>query len=164
MTRKSGIFCKNTLLKNTLRNKYTFGKYTFRKYTFRNTLLEIHFWKIHFWKIHFTLYAWLGLGPVDWVIRVLPEEIQKKIDFVFSFFFYLRDRYWDICKNSVWGLVEWVGDQLTGWGGCFQKPNSKINGPFFIFFIWGTDTEISEEKKAFGDQLTGWGGSSHKQS
>ena len=35
------------------------------------------------------------------------------------------DQYRDICKYGVWGPVEWVGDQLTGWGGSSQKPNSK---------------------------------------
>ena len=24
-------------------------------------------------------------------------------------------------KNGVWGPVEWVGDQLTGWGGSFPE-------------------------------------------
>ena len=38
-------------------------------------------------------------------------------------------------KNGVLGPVEWVGDQLTGWGGATQNQNSKINAPrFFNFF------------------------------
>ena len=44
-------------------------------------------------------------------------------------------------KNGVWGPVEWVGDQLTGWGGSSQKQNSKINGLCFLnFLIWATFT------------------------
>ena len=59
--------------------------------------------------------------------------------------------------NSVWGPVEWVGDQLTGWGGSSQKQNLKINGHFFfIFSILATDTEISV-RNTFGDQLNGLG-------
>ena len=31
-------------------------------------------------------------------------------------------------KNSFWGPVEWVGDQLTGWGvGCTKNPKSFQN-------------------------------------
>ena len=67
-------------------------------------------------------------------------------------------------KNSVWGPVEWVGDQLNGWGGSYQKQNSKkIHLVFWIFLIWATVTEISVKNGVWGpvewlgDQLTGWG-------
>ena len=42
-------------------------------------------------------------------------------------------------KNGVWGPVEWVGDQLTGWGGSSQKPNLKINAPCFLKFFYLSD-------------------------
>ena len=36
----------------------------------------------------------------------------------------------------VWGPVEWVRDQLTGWGGSSQKQNSKkMHLVFRIFWI-----------------------------
>ena len=38
-------------------------------------------------------------------------------------------------KNGVWGPVEWVGDQLTGWGGPPRTKNSKINGLCFLKFF-----------------------------
>ena len=72
--------------------------------------------------------------------------------------------------STVWGPVEWVGDQLTGWGGSSQKPNLKINAPCLLKFfdlsdqyrdickngVWGPVEWVR-------DQLTGWGGSSQKQ-
>ena len=38
-------------------------------------------------------------------------------------------------KNGVWGPVEWVGDQLTGWGGSTRNQNLKINGLCFLNFF-----------------------------
>ena len=38
-------------------------------------------------------------------------------------------------KNGIWGPVEWVGDQLTGWGGSSQKQNSKIKPLCFSKFF-----------------------------
>ena len=38
-------------------------------------------------------------------------------------------------KNGVWGPVEWVEDQLTGWGGATLNQNSKINGLSFQNFF-----------------------------
>ena len=36
-----------------------------------------------------------------------------------------------------WGPVEFVGDQLTGWGESFQKQNSKKKMDFvFLFFLF----------------------------
>ena len=34
-------------------------------------------------------------------------------------------------KNGVWGPVEWVGDQLTGWGG---PPGTKIRKEMHFVF------------------------------
>ena len=42
-------------------------------------------------------------------------------------------------KNGVWGPVEWVGDQLTGWGGATLNLNSKINAPRFLKFFDSSD-------------------------
>ena len=39
------------------------------------------------------------------------------------YFFYLSDHTEISEKNSLWGPVEWVGDQLTGWKGSSQKQN-----------------------------------------
>ena len=38
-----------------------------------------------------------------------------------------------------WGPVEFVGDQLTGWGESFQKQNSKKKMDFFLFFFYLSD-------------------------
>ena len=38
-------------------------------------------------------------------------------------------------KNGVWGPVEWVGDQLDGWGGSYKKQNLKKNAPRFLTFL-----------------------------
>ena len=35
-------------------------------------------------------------------------------------------------KNGVWGPVEWVGDQLTGWGGVHPEP--KFENKWTLFF------------------------------
>ena len=76
----------------------------------------------------------------------------------------------NLSRNGVWGPVEWVGDQLTGWGGSSQKQNSKIKPLCFLKFfdlshryrdicknsVWGPVEWV-------GDQLNGWGWSSQKQ-
>ena len=68
----------------------------------------------------------MGWGPIDWVRKVLREATFKNkwiLFFEFFIFFYFSDRYWDICKKHFWGPVEWVWDQLTGWGKSCQKQN-----------------------------------------
>ena len=56
-----------------------------------------------------------GLGPFDWLGKVLPEAKFKicKIRLVLFNFLDLSDRYRDICKKEKkkgdWGPVEWVG-------------------------------------------------------
>ena len=41
-------------------------------------------------------------------------------------------------KNGVWGPIEWVGDQLSGWGGATLNLNSKRNALCFLkFFDFG---------------------------
>ena len=42
-------------------------------------------------------------------------------------------------KKGVWGPVEWVGDQLTRWGGSYQNQNSKINAPRILIFFYLSD-------------------------
>ena len=37
-------------------------------------------------------------------------------------------------KNGVWGPVEWVGDQLTGWGGATLNKFEKKCTLFFEIF------------------------------
>ena len=66
-------------------------------------------------------------GPVEWVGDQMTgwggssqKQNLKKMRLVFFYFFYLSNRYRDICKNGVWGPVEWVRDQLTGWGGSIS--------------------------------------------
>ena len=98
--------------------------------------------------------------PVDWLGRVLPEaKFEEKNAPRFFNLFYLSDWYRDVCKNGDWGLVEWVGNQLTGWGGSSQKQNlkKKMHLVIWYFLIWTTDTEISVKKTVFGDQLNGLG-------
>ena len=57
-------------------------------------------------------------------------------------------------KNGIWGPVEWVGDQLTGWGGATLNLNSKRNALCFLKFF-----ELPllryQLKTVFGDQLNG---------
>ena len=82
---------------------------------------------------------WMGWGgPPSWLGgdsgRVLPEAKLKINGFFFNFLIWVTNIEISV-KNSVWGLVEWVGDQLTGWGGCFQKQNSKINALCFLKFF-----------------------------
>ena len=61
-------------------------------------------------------------------------------------------------KNGVWGPVEWVGDQLTGWGGSSQKQNSKIKPPcFFIFFYLSDRYRDICKKLCLGTSWMGWG-------
>ena len=66
--------------------------------------------------------------------RSSQNHNPKKNALCFLNFFDLSDRTEISVKNGVWGPVEWVGDQLTGWEGSSQKQNSKINGFFFISF------------------------------
>ena len=60
--------------------------------------------------------------------------------------------------STVWGSVEWVGDQLTGWGGSSQKPNVKINAPCFLNFFDLSDRyrDICK-KRCLGTSWMGWG-------
>ena len=61
-------------------------------------------------------------------------------------------------KKSFWGPVEWVGDQLTGWGGSSQKQNLKINGLCFFYFFYLSDRYWDFCKKQFlGTSWMGWG-------
>ena len=62
--------------------------------------------------------SWMGWGQVDWVGRVLPEaKFQKNAPRFFNFF-YLSDRYRDICKK-----LNGLG---TSWLGGEGHPRSKI--------------------------------------
>ena len=89
------------------------------------------------------------------------DEMGRRL-YLISNSFDLSDRCRVICKNDVWGPVEWVGDQLIGWGGSSQKQNlKKMRLVFFYFFylsiryrdifkngVWGPVEWV-------GDQLTG---------
>ena len=73
-------------------------------------------------------------------------------------------------KNGVWGPVEWLGDQLAGWGGATQNQNLKINALCFLKFLDLSDrcwdickNSVWGPVEWVGDQLTGWGGSSQNQ-
>ena len=48
-------------------------------------------------------------------------------------------------KNGVWGPVEWVEDQLTGWGGTTVNLNSKRN----TILIRATVTKIFVENRFY---------------
>ena len=64
--------------------------------------------------------------------------LQKYTSDKYTFGKYTFEKYTlRFTLNSVWGPVEWVGDQFTGWGWSFQKQYSKINGLcfFYLFFI-----------------------------
>ena len=78
---------------------------------------RVHFAKIHFGKIHFGSKK-LGDGGdlLGDGVNLLVAKVQKNKSAKIQI----------SVKNSVWRPVEWVGDQLTGWGGSSQKPNSKI--------------------------------------
>ena len=69
----------------------------------------------------------MGLGPVDWVGWVLPEEKFEIQCTLFLNFLDLSDQFWDICKKkkSVWGPVEWVGRVL---------PEAKFKNKWTLFF------------------------------
>ena len=54
------------------------------------------------------------------------EDMQVKyISQKYTFFFISATDTEISVKHSFWGPVEWVGDQLTGWGESSQKQNSK---------------------------------------
>ena len=98
--------------------------------------------------------SWMDLGPDDWVGRVLPEakfEEEKMHPRFKKKIIWATDTEISV-KNGAWGPVEWVGDQLTGWGGSSQKQNSKkkMHLVFFNFLIWATDTQISVKNGAWG--------------
>ena len=50
------------------------------------------------------------------------DEMGRRL-YLISNSFDLSDRYRVICKNDVWGPVEWVGDQLIGWAGATLNLN-----------------------------------------
>ena len=75
--------------------------------------------------------------------QIVPSDRLKKIEFVHLLGF-ICDRNLKIenvanikisVRNGVWGPVEWVGDQLTGWGRSSRKQNSKIKPPCFLKFF-----------------------------
>ena len=94
-----------------------------RRHASRIHFALTHFGKIHFKEIHFGM----GCGPVDWWGGSSQNQNSKINGLSFFIFFYLSDRYWDVCKNSYWGPVEWVGDQLNGLGASWLVlPESKF--------------------------------------
>ena len=101
----------------------------------------------------------MGWGPVDWVGRVLPKAKFEKNAPCFLFFFICSTDTKISVKNGVLGPVEWVGDQLTGWGGTSQRQNSEKNAPCFFNFLDFSDRyrDICKKKKVSGDQLNGFG-------
>ena len=100
----------------------------------------------------------MGWRPVEWVWRVLPEAKFEK-SAPCSLIFWIWATVTEISvKNSVWGPVEWVGDQLNGWGGSYQKQNfKKMHLVFWNFWIWATVVEISVKKQGLGTSWMGWG-------
>ena len=52
---------------------------------------------------------------------------------------FLEQSAFECTVYSVWGPVEWVGDQLTGWGESSQKQNLKRNVLSFLIFFYLSD-------------------------
>ena len=77
--------------------------------------------------------SWLGGEGPPWA------KIWKEMHFVFWNFLIWAAITEISVKNGFWGPVEWVGDQLTGWGGATRNQNSKINAPRFLKFFDSSD-------------------------
>ena len=63
-------------------------------------------------------------------------------------------------KKGVWGPVEWLGDQLTGWRGASGHPQLKFQNKctlFYEFFWFERPLLRYLLKTVFGDQLNGLG-------
>ena len=118
-----------------------------RRANHRSHASRVHFAKIHFGKVNFDVKKSLvmvstSLVTVATSLALLGGHQRRLLDkntfgkYTFEKYALHKSAKVQISvKNSVWGPVEWVGDQLTGWGGSSQKQNSKINGLcFFNFF------------------------------
>ena len=90
-------------------------------------------------------------GPVDWVWGSSQKQNSKKMHLVFLFVFIWATDTEISVENGVWGPVEWVGDQFTGWWGSYQKLNlKKLHLIFWISFF---ERLIPVKKQCFG---TSW--------
>ena len=96
-------------------------------------------------------------------IWATDTEISVKTVFGDQLMFFLSFLIWATdtetsLKNSVWGPVEWVGDQLTGGVESSQKQNFKRNVLcFFNFFDLSDRYWDISQKTVFGDQMNGLG-------
>ena len=100
--------------------------------------LRRHASRVHFAKCTLDLYT-LDINTLEkYTLKKHFGKMNKKSakvqinGYCFFQFFWFEQPILRYLENSVWGPVEWVWDQLTGWGKSCQKQNLKINGPSFF--------------------------------
>ena len=88
----------------------------------------------------------MGWGPVDWVGRVLPEaKFEKNAPCVFDFF-YLSDRYWDICYvNKKWWQTKRPTDRRTP---LIDSTPKRCRVKSSKYFLCWAQNYFKREKKA----------------